>query len=166
MLELTEDQIRAGVVNATKGEAKRLSLPKLAGVAWDELDFFGWRDPSGGPEGGMALWRGDEAITIVLRATARPASSKQGMCSLCHTFHPSADVALMGARRAGASGREGNTVGATMCADLACSLYARKLKQPRRVQPQETIELDARIWRLQANLDRFVASVVDGRRAR
>lgn len=160
---MTTDQIRAAFVNCTKGEAKRFAVPTaLDDVRWDDLDVFGWRDPGSLVNGGMALWRGDEPMAIVLRATQRPASAKQGMCSLCHTFHPSADVAFMGAKRAGTRGRDGNTVATAMCADLACSLYARKLRTPRRVQPQETLDVEGRVARLQANLDRFVARVVDG----
>lgn len=161
MQELTADLIRANLVNATKGEAKRLQLPRLDGVPWADLDFFGWREPAG-PGGGIALWQGEQPVAIALRATARPLSNKQGMCSLCFTFHSSGDVLMMGARRAGAKGRDGNSVGATMCADLACSLYARKLRQPRRVQPQETIDVDARVQRLQLNLHSFVGRVTSG----
>lgn len=167
MLEVTADQIRDSLVNATKGEAKRLVLPRLDDVDWPHLDFLGWRDPGSAPTGGMALWRkdatgSDQLVAIALRATPRPLSNKQGMCSLCNTFHSSGDVVMMGAKRSGAKGRDGNTVGASMCADLACSLYARKLRTPRRVQPQETLDIDARVWRLQMNLDRFVARVLEG----
>ena len=160
---VTSDQIRSAFVNCSKGEAKRFSIPtNLDVVAWEDLDFFGWRDPQSTVMGGMALWRGDELVSIALRATTRPASTKQGMCSLCHTFHSSSDVAFMGAKRAGSRGREGDSVAAAMCADLACSLYARKLKQPRRVQPQETIAIDARVGRLQTNLHAFVDRVLNG----
>lgn len=127
---------------------------------WDDLDFFGWRDPASLTVGGLALWVGDAPVAIMLRATARPASVRQGMCSLCHTFHPSSDVAFMGAKRAGARGREGNSVAAAMCADLACSLYARKLKKPARVQPPETLGVDDRVLRLQTNVQAFVNRVV------
>lgn len=157
---LTADQIRASFVNGTKGEAKRIGIAPLDGVRWADLDFFGWRDPSSPAQGGMALWQGSELVSIMLRATPRPASKNQGMCSLCHTFHSSSDVAFMGAKRAGSRGRDGNSVAAAMCADLACSLYARKLKTPARVQPQETIDLDARVARLQVNLYSFVATVL------
>lgn len=164
MHELTTDQIRSSLVNCTKGEAKRMNLPTaLEAVAWEDLDFLGWRDPASPLLGGIATWRGDEPVAVALKATLRPAGAKQSMCSLCLTFHSSGDIAFMGAKRAGSRGRDGNTVAASMCADLACSLYARKLKQPRRVQPQETLGLDERIWRLQANLEKFLQRVVDGR---
>lgn len=162
MQPLTSDQIRSSFVNGTQGEAKRLIIPSLDDIAWDDLDFLGWRDPAAARVGGMALWRGGEPISIMLRTTDRPASTRQGMCSLCHTFHSSSDVSFMVAKRAGRRGRDHNTVGAAMCADLACSLYARRRKQPRRVQPQETISVDARVSRLQTNLERFVARVNDG----
>lgn len=163
MEPLTAEQIRAGLVNATKGEATRLRLPSLDGIAWQNLDFFGWRDPSSGVGSGIAVWRGDEVVSMLLQATPKPAGAKQGMCSLCHTFHPASEVGFMGAKRAGARGRDGNTVAASICADLACSLYVRKLKHPTRVQPQETLDEQARIARLERNLWAFVARVADGR---
>ncbi|MDO5683985.1 MAG: FBP domain-containing protein [Propionibacteriaceae bacterium] len=160
---VTSEMIRAAFVNGTKGEAKRLRLPSLESVPWADLDFFGWRDPQSTSAGGLVLWRSGEPLSIMLQATSRPASAKQGMCSFCHTFHTSSDVAFMGAKLAGAKGRAGNTVAAAMCGDLACSLYARKLRQPSRVQPQETIDIDARVARLIVNLDAFVDKVTEGR---
>lgn len=161
MEPLATDQIRAAFVNGSKGDAKRMNLPSLASVPWGSLDFLGWRDPQSPLAGGMALWRDGEPLSIMLRATPRPASNKQGMCSFCHTFHSASDVAFMGAAKAGAKGRDGNTVAAAMCADLACSLYARQLRKPARVQPQETIDVQTRVWRLQINLEQFVAKVLD-----
>ena len=44
---LTESEIRAAFVNCTKGEAKRLNVPRdLAEQPWEDLDFLGWRDRS------------------------------------------------------------------------------------------------------------------------
>lgn len=161
MEPLTHDQIRAALVNCTKGEAKRMALPPVVDAPWDDLDFLGWHDPRSPLVGGMALWRGGEPVALALRATERRGVN-QSMCSMCHTFHSASEVQLMGARRAGTRGREGNTVAHAMCADLACSLYARKLRQPGRVQPQETLDIDGRVARLQVNVAQFVARVVDG----
>jgi len=45
---LTEQEIRAAFVNCSKGEAKRLHVPRdLAAQPWDDLDFLGWRFPRG-----------------------------------------------------------------------------------------------------------------------
>ena len=46
MNPLTEPEIRASFVNCSKGEAKRLNVPRnLADQPWDDLDLLGWRDP-------------------------------------------------------------------------------------------------------------------------
>ena len=46
MEPLTDARIRSSFVNCTKGEAKRLHVPKdLATRPWDDLDYLGWQDP-------------------------------------------------------------------------------------------------------------------------
>jgi hypothetical protein len=47
------------------------------------------------------------------------------MCLLCQTTHSGGDVTLFTARRAGQAGRNGNTVGQYICADLRCSQRIR-----------------------------------------
>jgi len=42
--------------------------------------------------------------------------------------HRGTDIALFVAAHAGTAGRQGNTVGTYICADLACSLYIRGIK--------------------------------------
>ena len=161
MNPLTPEEIRASFVNCSKGEAKRLPLPKdLDERRWDSLDFLGWTDP-GAPQAAylVAEWRG-ELTGLLLRLGERVGAKRANMCSLCLTFHSSTDVKLMVAKRPGAAGRQGNSVGEYLCVDLACSLYARKLKRPARVQPPETVTVEQRIERLQANLDTFIRRVV------
>ena len=43
MNPLTEKQIRASFVNASKREAAQATLPDLDTLAWDRLDDLGWR---------------------------------------------------------------------------------------------------------------------------
>jgi hypothetical protein len=69
------------------------------------------------------------------------------MCSLCLTTHTGGGVVLMTGNRAGAAGRQGNSVGLYICADLACSLYVRGLRKPESgarmpesLTPQEQID--------------------------
>ena len=47
------------------------------------------------------------------------------MCLLCEPPQPADAVSLFTARRAGEAGRNGNTVGTYICADLACSHRVR-----------------------------------------
>jgi hypothetical protein len=161
MEPLTADQIRASFVNCSQGEAKRLPLPRaLAESPWPSLDFLGWRD-AGAPGAAYVVAPGERPVGIVLRiSTTRRSTGRSNLCSLCTTLHSTSDVALMVAPRAGAAGRAGNSVGAYLCADLACSLYARGLRRPGRVQPVETLSTDDRVARLQQNLDAFVRRVL------
>jgi hypothetical protein len=62
----------------------------------------------------------------------------------------------MGARRAGEPGRNGNSVGQYICGDLACSLYIRGKKISVGAVVDESLDLPARIARLEAGLDAFI----------
>lgn len=162
MEPLTPEEIRASFVNCSRGEAKRLRLPAAYdAIRWPDLDFLGWRDPAApGTAYLVAPWRG-QLTGIVLRVGNRAGhGGRKNMCAFCLTTHSSSDMDLMVAPRAGAAGRNGNTVGTYLCADLACSLYVRRLKRPARVQPEETTTAEARIGRLRDNLDAFVRRVV------
>jgi hypothetical protein len=155
MRPLTERDIRSSFVNCTKGEAKRLAVPRdLADQPWDDLDFLGWRDP-GAPE--RAYLVTDAGVGVALRRATPPAQARRGMCSLCLTTHTGDGVSLMTARKAG---RQDNSVGAYMCADLACSLYLRGKKD---AGPggrlQETLVLPEKIERTMANLAAFLDKV-------
>ena len=129
---LTEPDIRASFVNCSKGEARRLNLPRdLAESPWPDLDFLGWRDPGAPERAYLVAERRGELVGVALRPAqeARRSFTKSTLCSVCVTPHAGTGVALFAAPRVGAAGRQGNTVGAYMCADLACSLYVRDKKQ-------------------------------------
>jgi hypothetical protein len=82
------------------------------------------------------------------------------MCSLCLTTHPGSGVSLMTARKAGAAGREGNSVGLYMCTDLACSLYVRGKKVPEGGgRFQESLTTEEQIERTLGNLSAFLGKL-------
>ncbi|MET7480803.1 FBP domain-containing protein [Streptomyces sp. NPDC005648] len=160
MEPLTEQQIRAAFVNCTKGEAKRLHIPRdLAERPWDDLDCLGWRDPQAPARAYLVVELAGRPHAVRLRTS--PAGSwqtRRSMCSMCLTTH--GDVSLMVAPRAGKAGQQGNSVGAYMCADLACSLYVRGKKDPGAGgRLPETLTLEEKIHRTVANLAAFVAKV-------
>ena len=165
MQSLSTDEIRASFVNCSKGEAKRMPMPSsFDAIRWDDLDFLGWRDLAS-PRNAylVAPWR-EQVVGVVLRiSTTAGLGGRKNMCTVCFTTHSSSDMALMVAPKAGAAGRNGNTVGTYLCGDLACSLYVRGLKRPARVQPEETTTPDQRVARLREHLDAFVRRVVDPR---
>lgn len=82
------------------------------------------------------------------------------MCSLCLTTHPGGGVSLMTARKTGAAGREGNSVGLYICTDLACSLYVRGRKIPASGgRFEETLTLEEQVARTRSNLDAFLGTL-------
>ncbi|MCM2420643.1 MULTISPECIES: FBP domain-containing protein [unclassified Streptomyces] len=163
MEPLVEQQIRASFVNCSKGEARRLNLPRdFADLPWADLDFLGWRDP-GAPDRGYLVAPGENGLTgIALRSSggARRNMLRTSLCSLCVTNHASGGVDLLVAPKAGPAGRNGNTIGTYICADLACSLYVRGKKKVATAQRfEETLTLDEQIARTVRNVDVFLAKV-------
>lgn len=157
MEPITERDIRSSFVNCSKGDAKRLHVPRdLAAQPWDDLDFLGWRDPTYAGRGYLVVPRADELLGIALRFETG-GSGKPQLCTICLTSHTGSGVALMVAAKTGESGRNGNTVGTYMCSDLACSLYARGKRTPalgRRYR--EDLSLDEKIARVTNHMSAFI----------
>lgn len=159
MRSLTEQDIRNSFINCSKGEAKRLAIPRDLGERpWDDLDFLGWRDP-GAPDRSCLVTEHAGRLTGV--ALRFPSSQRgflhRSMCSLCLTTHPGGGVSLMTARKAGAAGREGNSVGVYMCTDLACSLYVRGKKVPEAGgRFEESLTVEEQTARMTGNLSAFL----------
>jgi hypothetical protein len=163
MRPVTERDIRASFVNCTKGEAKRLAVPRdLAARSWEDLDFLGWRDPAAPSRAYLVAESGEGLVGVALRRAAPYAGrARRSMCSLCLTTHTGDGVSLMTARRTGRDGQQGNSVGAYLCTDLACSLYVRGKKE---TGPggrlHESLTLDEQIARTTANLAGFLDKVL------
>jgi hypothetical protein len=124
---LTEQQVRRSFVNCSQGEAKALALPKgFPGLAWAELELLGWRDPKAPLRGYLVVDTGDggegRPVGIAVRAAeSRMSPRTTAMCLLCQTAQGGDAVSLFTAKRTGAAGRNGNTIGTYMCADLGCA---------------------------------------------
>jgi multimeric flavodoxin WrbA len=72
------------------------------------------------------LERDGRPVGVAVRAAdTRMSSATPAMCLLCQTAQAGSDVSPFTARRAGEAGRNGNTVGTYVCADLACAVRAR-----------------------------------------
>ncbi|MEW2614444.1 FBP domain-containing protein [Streptomyces sp. NPDC047880] len=162
MQPLTEQDVRASFINCSKGEAKRLTVPRdLDERPWDDLDFLGWRDPGAPDRSYLVTERGGRLIGLSMRfQVAQRGFLHRSMCSLCLTTHPRGGVSLMTARKAGPAGREGNSVGAYMCTDLACSLYVRGKKAPEAGSRfEESLTVEEQIARTRSQLSAFLDKV-------
>jgi hypothetical protein len=143
MLSLDEKTIRQSFINTTRKEVTDLTLPSgFAAIDWSRLDYFGWRDPKLPRRAYIVVTLDDGAVGISLtRAATSPRSRAQ--CSWCQDVTLPNDVALFSARRAGAPGRNGDTVGILVCDEFQCSTNVRKLP------PMAYIGFDAEAARVQ-----------------
>jgi hypothetical protein len=163
MVVLTERDIRASFVNCTTGEVRRLTMPRdLAERPWNDLDFLGWRDLAAPQRAYLVAELDDGLVGVALRLASPSAGrARRSMCSICLTTHAAGGVSLMTARKAGRSGQQGNSVGAYICTDLACSLYLRGKK---RAGPggrlNESLTVEEKIERAAGNLAGFLGRVV------
>jgi hypothetical protein len=162
---LTEPEIRGAFVNCTRGEAKRLHVPRdLAALPWDDLDFLGWRDPQSPERAYFAAEFEDGLLAVALRCPGpSPIQKRTNICSFCLTSH-TGGVTLMVAARGGKAGQQGNSVGTYLCTDLACSLYIRDKKPVIGLggRFKERLTLEERVDRTMANLTAFVGKVTIG----
>jgi hypothetical protein len=126
MLSLDEGTIRASFVNTTRKEVSDLTLPTdFSELDWDRLDLLGWRDPKLAKRAYVVVPTADGPVGVLLRqAEARPRDRAQ--CSWCQDVRLPNDVVLYTAKRAGAAGRKGDTVGVLVCESFQCSHNVRK----------------------------------------
>lgn len=151
---MTEREVRRSFVNCSRGEREGMHLPPgFAGLDWDGLVVLGWRDPKAPLRGYLVLERDGDPLGISLRAAdTRMSGRTPAMCLLCETALSGDAVSLFTARRAGEAGRNGNTVGTYICADLGCSARARteippwlRERDPDVVAEERAAELSRRV---------------------
>lgn len=160
MEPISEREIRASFINCSKGAAKRLRVPlDLAARPWGDLDFLGWTDPVSTEHGYLVVPQQEELIGLALRR-GKGGSRRAQTCSACLTTHTGGGVSLMGAAKAGESGRRGNSVGTYLCSDLDCSLYARRKKTPQLGRNyRDDFDPDERVEHLRTTILEFIARV-------
>jgi hypothetical protein len=161
MLPLTEQQIRSSFVNASQRERKELTLPDLAQLRFDGLDYLGWRDRRQPSLGYVVAFIDGEPVGVLLRqADGRVRSRPQ--CSWCEDVHLPNDVVFFIAKRAGKAGRNGNTLGTLVCADFQCSGNVRRRPATAYVGFDVEAARQQRIDALREHVDAFVRRVMDG----
>ncbi|MCU1571085.1 MAG: hypothetical protein JWR33_1826 [Naasia sp.] len=161
MQPLTETEIRESLVNATAGDAARMTLPGLHEMLWDQREYLGWRDSRQPHRAYIVHWREGRPVGMMLRAADnRMRPGMNAMCSLCQTPRPAAQVSMFSAPRAGEPGRDGDTVGTYICSDLACSITIRIAPPAHEMQPDPVEIVERRIATLQSRLDAFTDRVL------
>ncbi|MBN9605801.1 MAG: FBP domain-containing protein [Actinomycetales bacterium] len=125
MLPLDEGAIRASFCNASRRESAGASLPDLASFPWSERDHLAWRDAKQ-PLLGYVVTELDGAPVGVLLRQAERTPRARAQCSWCEDVQLPNDVVFFSARRAGAAGRRGDTLGTLVCAHFECAVNVRR----------------------------------------
>jgi hypothetical protein len=165
MESLTPEGIRDSFVNCSRTEAAELPLPPgMHEVDWSRREYLGWRDPRSPQRGYIVVPTGDGPVGIVLRASdASMRSNAPSMCGWCQDVHLTNDVYLYVARRAGAAGRNGDTVGTMLCGGFECSENVRRTPPPSYVGFDADAVVADRIAGLAERARRFAATVIGAR---
>lgn len=161
MRPVNRAEIVRSMINTTKGEASSLTLPTgFADLDWDRLEFLGWRDPKA-PLRGYLVRQVDGALQGVGLRAADSSMSRTitAMCLICRAAAAADTISLFAARRVGPAGRNGNTVGTYICADLRCGEQIHTSTDPARFSAEAALPLEERLRRLHHRLDAFVADV-------
>ncbi|MFT4234464.1 MAG: FBP domain-containing protein [Microbacterium sp.] len=158
MRPLTSQQLLDSFVNADARELELVELPHdFPILEWDHLDFLAWRDPRTSSRGYLVVERDGAPSGIVLRAASSTSGARHGICDICRTMQPGTQVTMFTARKAGAAGERGDSIGTYMCADLSCHENVR-LAAP--LAPGEfRANVDARIDGAAQRMRRFAARV-------
>ena len=162
MHALTESLVRSSFVNASRREVTDAPVPRgLADLPWDDLDLLGWPDPKAPQRAYVVIPSGDDLIGLVLRTQSR-GNPRPAVCDWCQDPKATDGVLLYVARRAGKSGRDGNTLGAMVHADLTCSTHARRRPTPEEAGRDPEAFVQGRIQGLRDRAARFAERVRDG----
>lgn len=161
MHALTERQIRGCFVNASKGEVSKAPMPDLDAVVWDESDILGWTDPKAPQRAYVIVPTGDGPVGLALRTQSR-GHPRPAVCDWCQDPKATDGVVLYAARRGGARGRDGNTIGAMIHADLSCSRHVRRPPTPEERGRDPELFVALRIEGLRERASRFAERARDG----
>jgi hypothetical protein len=171
MLPLTENQIRTSFVNASRREAAQAALPRLDALDWASLDYLGWRDRKA-PLSAYVVLRLDDAddpVGVLLRSTENSPgrARRKAVCAWCTDVVATDDVTLYVARRGGAAGRKGDTIGTLICTHFVCSRNVRR--RPTRSEIGDDADtraaevVDRRVAELRERSAQFVREVLSTR---
>ncbi|MFD5226388.1 FBP domain-containing protein [Microbacterium sp. NPDC058342] len=159
MRPIDERAIRASFRNASRKEASSLTLPPdFSELDFEQLDYLGWTDPKLPRRSYVVAEVGDETVGVLLQR-AEQRTARRAQCSWCDDVTLRNDVQFFSARKAGAAGRNGNTIGTLICANFGCSASVRKLPPLAYEGYDRELARDLRMLRLREHVASFVAEL-------
>jgi len=160
MLPLTPGDIKASFANASRKVVADITLPpSFDEIDWTALDYLGWNDPKMKRRSYVVVPIDGEPVGIVLRqADASP--RRRAQCSWCRDVKLPNEVVLFTAQRAGAAGRNGDTVGILVCQAFQCSANVRKLPSMAYIGYDVAAAREDRMAMLRLRSSGFVGEVI------
>lgn len=159
MEQLTENQIRKSFVNASRREVEKIRVPDhLVEVDWTDREYIGWTDPKVPQRAYVIVPVDDVPRGLLLRSA--PSTKNQAMCNWCEDIHELGNVTMFVAKKAGSSGRNGNTLGTLIHGDFTCSELVRT--PPRAIEGQNDPDafIARRIATLSGHAEAFVRRII------
>lgn len=154
-------RLRASFVNVSKREREAIPLPDLDAVDWQALDYLGWRDRKSPALGFVVVELDDQLVGVALRQAEAPTRTRP-QCAWCEDVQLPNEVVFFSARRAGAAGRKGDTVGTLVCSGFECSANVRRRPTLAYVGFDLDAERQRRIDVLGGNVRGFARKVLEG----
>jgi len=154
-------RLRACFVNVSKREREAIPLPDLDAVDWEALDYLGWRDRKSPALGFVVIELDDQLVGVALRQAEAPTRTRP-QCVWCEDVQLPNEVVFFSAKRAGAAGRKGDTVGTLACSGFECSANVRKRPTLAYVGFDLDAERRRRIDVLGENVRGFARKVLEG----
>lgn len=160
MHSFTRDQILGAFRSATRSEVKRVTFAEnFESVEFGALDYYGWVDPKIPRRAYLLFDRPDGPIALLLnRAAVTPRG--RTMCTWCNDVNLTDDAVLYTARRAGAAGRKGDTIGTMICANFGCSRNVRRLPPAFHKDTDLEFIRERQVGELRRKVDGFVDKVL------
>lgn len=163
MQSLTDAAIRGSFVNASRREVREALLPDLAEINWEQTDFLGWRDRKQDNTAYVVVEIGTSLVGVRFTRTSRTGPRRRTLCAWCQDVVVADDVTMYVARRAGAPGRRGDTIGTLICTEFGCNSNVRRrptLSEVGSSDENDRIRLvDRRIRALREHATDFVGQV-------
>lgn len=123
----TRTQILGAFHGATRSEVKKVTFAAdFDAVDFSRLEYYGWADPKIPRRAYLVVDRPDGPVALLLNRAARTPRGR-AMCTWCNDVNLADEAVLYAARRGGAAGRKGDTVGTLICANFGCSRNVRQL---------------------------------------
>lgn len=144
MRPLTEQQIRDSLVNTSVRETKQAMLPDLDTIDWERIEYLGWHDPKRERLAYVVAEVDGELVGLMLTTAPPNPNRRKMMCAWCQDITISDPAVLYVAKRAGAAGRKGDTIGTAICAQFNCSTNVRR--SPSLVEVSGASDEEKQFW--------------------